>query len=178
MIRKRASGTEVAWAGLGASVVALAFALHPVKASRLVFWAVLALGALGLAAGVTVMIFAQVRTRSKRDRNAESRRRVATDCRQVHDALASFLDDRRRGRPRQRRFPGNGERIDDWSDDLIARYREALRPWVRRVFADAVTCRAASKNAWCLVEATTPEQLEALPEVFRAAAEHLERADG
>jgi hypothetical protein len=162
----------LAWIGTGATIAAAAFGIHPVHASAVVFWTVLVIGLLLIAAGVVPL---RHTLSSRRTQGPARRRQAAAECRRLLAALEAFIRERERERPRVGLFNGNPERMNSWREQTVALYRIDLRPWSMRVFAEAVALDAASDTAMPLVEAPSANQMIALGSLFRDAAEQLER---
>ena len=162
---------RLAWVGVGASVVALAFTVRPVHASVLVFVAVLALGLLMLGAGVVP----SVPRPSRGGDDPGPRAALAGECRRLANALGRLSLDRERQRPRQLLRNADGERQTRWRAETVARYRTDYRDWAMEIFEEAVACRAASPAGRRLVDSPGGGQLHDLEDLFREAAERLER---
>ena len=177
MPRRVRAGRRLAWFGIGVTVMALGFTVRPVHAPTWIFWTLLVLGGVALAMGAVPLPakrsgpshVAEIEDATARNR------RVATECRRVHEALTAFVDERSHERPRSPFFTANAERMDAWREETVTRYRNELRGWISQVFREAVACGGASETARPLVDAPGPTQLSALGDLFRDAAEVLEQ---
>jgi hypothetical protein len=160
--------------GLGATVVACAFTIRPVHASRPVFWSLVGVGALIVLAGLV----SGVRVASHRlhmDAGGKRRQLLALECRRLHASLNEFIEScrvRRRGR----RWWSGSFSTEEWRTDTTARYAEDFREWALQVFDEAVACGAALSSSMPLVQSPAPSQLSAVCKLFADAAEALERA--
>jgi hypothetical protein len=159
------SAMTLAWFAFGATILAAAFSVHPVKTSPFVFWAVLLIGAAILAIGGL----------SHFKNRTPKRQLTASECRRVYEALKKLLDDQGPRRPRGGMFHAN--RHDAWLARLIERYEDDLQKWARKVFHQAVKADALSEASRPLLDAKTETQLGNLRDLFRGAAEELERRD-
>jgi hypothetical protein len=165
-------GRALAWIAAGITVLGLAFAVHPVHASRTVFLCVLAGGAAAIVTGSVVSLRElAVSRRTKRAAAAERRRLLAFDCRSLRDALAEFALEC--GRLRPPRLLGTG-REEDSRSSTCARYRNEFRAWALKVFDEAVLVGAVSTNSRTLVQEPAATQLTALRDLFGDIALGLE----
>jgi uncharacterized protein (DUF58 family) len=163
-LRDSPLGLTLAWVALGLTIVAGAFGAHPVKASSLVFWALIVVGALVIAGG-TIAHF----------RRGPRRQLVASECRRIHGCLKRLLADQERLRPRPGRFGNGQERFDAWLAETAYRYEHELRTWVTKVFDQVVATGAVSEASRSLLDGKSLFQLNALRDLFGDAAEELEQ---
>lgn len=157
-------GVILAWVALGFSIIAFAFTVHPVKASPLVFWVLVGAGAAVVAVGALF----QLRGRKP------AGELVGSECRRIYEALKALLEERESARPRSKKFISSG-RYDAWRTGTIEQYEEDLQKWARKVFKQAVRVGVLSEASRPLLDASTVTQLANLRDLFRSAAEELER---
>jgi hypothetical protein len=170
--REPGSVIALTWLACGGTVVALAFAVHPVHTSREIFWAVASTGALVLLIGFGVVIRG-VAFRRRRSDAVNKRRLLAIECRRVYDALSALINECNRARPRPALWMPSESRVEEWRLETAARYRAELSDWATNVFDDAVAWGAASPAARALVEASSAAQLGTVRDLFRDAADAL-----
>lgn len=175
--RESTSKSAIGWLGFGGTVVALAFTVHPVHASRIVFWLVVVIGAVGIGIGCTILARGLIaRSRSPgTDTGSDEQELLAHDCKRLQAAITGFIDERNRDRPRHASWIPGASRHEEWRLDTAMRYRDELGPWAVRVFDDAVRSGAASDRARGLVEAPAAGQLPSVRDLFRDAALKLAR---
>lgn len=170
------SARTLAWLGLGASVIALAFTVRPLQVSAWVFWIVVSAGAAAAATGgVTVLRTLHHREAHRAGSVPPRCRLVASECRRVQLVLTSFIGQQALERPRAGRRAGGRVRLGRWREETAGRYRRELRSWALEVFNEAVACEGISDSARALVEAPSAEQLVTVRDLFGEAAELLER---
>lgn len=157
------TGLIVGWIALGATLVALAFTIRPVRASTMVFWFVILSGAAIAGFGA----ISHFRHRSSRSQL------VASECRRLYEALKALLEEQEHARPRSTRFNKGGRR-DAWVAETVERYEDELQRWARKVFSQAVKVDALSEASRSLLDAKSTSQLINLRDLFRGAAEDLE----
>lgn len=169
----------LALVGGGIAVVGIAFALHPLEASLLVFWVLIGLAALAALVGLVMLgIGSACKTRLKK-RLARSKgprpRLVASDCRRVSETIAELIVEQWRKRPRAKRFGGLGNQdLAAWNEETVARYDRELCAWATRVYDDAVACGVVSDSSGPLVQRPQAAQLPKLRDLFREAADTLQ----
>lgn len=170
--------TALALVGGGVAVVGIAFALHPLEASLLVFWALVGVAALAAAIGFAMLGMGSACGTRLRKRLTRSRgprpRLVAADCQRVSAAIAELIVEQGRKRPRPRRFGGPNSQDLAWSEETVVRYDRELCPWATRVYEDAVACAVISDSSGPLVERPQAAQLPKLRDLFREAADTLQ----
>lgn len=153
----------LSWFGLGCTLVAGAFALHPTSASKLAFWAVVALGAVCVGAGCVTLF-----------RNRSRRSLLASECRRVQAALTKIIVEQEGLCPRPSWFGNGQERREEWEAKTALRYEGELKVWAMKVFEQAVKADLVSSASRTLLDARTLFQLITLRELFREIAEDLE----
>ncbi len=157
--------TALAWASLGAAMIGVGFAAHPIRASGLVFWTLVGIGGVITAAASVPLL-----------RRGSSRKQLLADeCRRIHAALASFLQEQEGNKPKPGRFGNSQDRLGQWRAETESRYERELRPWATRVFDEAVAAEAVSSSSRPLLGAGNIFQLRTLRDLFRDAADSLER---
>ena len=160
----------IALAGLCLAVLSTAFAVHPVRASFPIFWSLVGLAAVaGVAAVVELVRYFPGRP--------ESRSRLLRDeFRRLADAIDAIWSEQQTKRPRSNPFVGNGDaRHAKWTNDTRGVYSE-LQPWALRVFDEAVSWQVLSRTSRPLLENPQATHLFKVLDLFREAAEALERA--
>lgn len=169
------SDHALAWSGFGAAALALAFAVHPVHASRTVFWMVVTVGAIAIALGCGVLIRGILPHQRFSGRGgARQRQLLAAECHRLHDALATFIAERNRVRPRKVLRVLDTSRVEDWRADTVRLYGDEFRDWALRVFDEVVASEVVLASPRRLVQAPAPNQLDAVRDLFRDAAHTLE----
>jgi hypothetical protein len=154
-------------AGVCVGIISIAFAVHPLRASTEVFWGLIALAAFGLVGVLRLLRWPRFKG---------SRRKLARDeCRRLADAIDGLWSEQQGKKPRLSPLIGNGTaRRARWADETRRRYGE-LQPWALGVFDSAVDCGALSSSSRPLVENPPPAHLYKLRDLFREAADSLER---
>jgi hypothetical protein len=157
---------RVGLASLFVGILSLAFSLQQNEAGATVFWA-----AIGLAFLVPVAM-------SKLSLPRLVRRRpdpmlVATACRQVANAIDALWTKRRDWRGHYSGQPGPSKY--EWEIETMRLYEEGLRPWATDVAKEAIACNALAVSVRSLVRSPSPDQLPTLGDLFREAADTLER---
>jgi len=156
--------------GIGISMVGIAISLHPFEVSLLVFWMLIGVVVLGAVSMCSVSLGRFRRSRRPRPRL------VASECQRVSDTIAALVSEQWRKRPRAKPFVGvNEESLARWGEETIERYNQELRMWAQRVYDDAVACGVISDSSGLLVERPQAAQLPSLRDLFREAADTLER---
>jgi hypothetical protein len=164
--RHRRGEHLVALASLCASILGIAFALHQREASSLVFWMVIGLAALIPMAIGNFQLPRFIRRAPDPDL-------VATACRQLANSIDALWAERRDWMPRHAGQRGGGNR--EWVIETKRLYDEGLKSWAIEVFGDAVACGALAASSRPLVESPPSTQLDKLGDLFREAADLLER---
>jgi hypothetical protein len=169
------SALAVTWLAGGGTFLALAFTVRPIHASRGIFWAAVGVAAVALLVGCAVVIRGMVGWGSGA---AERRRRrlLASDCWRIYEALAAFVAERDLARPRAVRRPPSASRVEEWRSETVTRYRDELLVWAIGAFDAAVACGAAAASARALVQTPAANQLGMVRDLFRDAAQILERS--
>lgn len=147
-------------------IVSLAFSLQQSEAGAAVFWA-----AIGLAFLVPVAM-------SKFSLPRLVRRKpnpllVATACRQVANAIDGLWTERRDWPGHYGGHPGLSKY--EWEIETRRLYEEGLRPSATEVVNEAIACNALAASVRSLVQSPSPDQLPKLGDLFREAADTLER---
>jgi hypothetical protein len=175
--RGRVDGLALAWIACGGTILALAFTLRPVRASSAVFWTIAGTGGLAIVAGCALATRGVASWRGRSGRAASRRRQtLAAECHRLHEALAAFLAERDRERPKSPLRISNSHRDDAWRAETALRYREELRTWALQVFDEVATCGAAAPGARHLVHSPATAQLCTVRDLFDDAAVQLERS--
>lgn len=170
------SNETLGWIGLGVGVVGLAFTLRPqTHASGMVFWSVLVVGILAILVGGATVVAGRWRARRRRSNGRRQRHLVAVECERISDALAAFVAEQWRVRPRSLPFGSAEARLERWGEDVEARYRKNFRTWGLETFDEAERLGGVAGSSRTFVEAPSIEQLQQLPSLFRDAARSLER---
>ncbi|WP_445149516.1 hypothetical protein [Baekduia sp. Peel2402] len=163
-------GKRLSWIGTGATIAAVAFTVRPVHASTPVFWSVFLLGCALTMLGV----IPRRRPAELSAGHAVARRNLAAECLRVAGALRRFGDEQERLRPRAL-FAPSAERLARWREETDSRYHKEYRAWCLRVFDDAAEAGVVSSAGRSLVETPSAGQLPELRDLFREAAEQLDR---
>jgi len=166
------SARALAWMAFGGTVAGVAFSLHPVSASPVVYWVLLAVGAGATALGLVA--FAQALRGGAPGRPRDQAGLLAADCRRVQHQVALLISDCASRQPRGPRTSRGDARLERWRAETLERYRLELRAWATKVFEDAVAAGAAPRSARALVDAPSATQLPALRDLFRDAADRLD----
>jgi hypothetical protein len=165
------TGTTLALLGVGATVVAGAFAVRPVHAPPPIFWAIIGLGALLLVVAAVASLSEYIARQSDSGRE-EQRPEFAAECRRVEDSLTELIAQREAVRPRV--DVDGSEEIGRWRRATAAAYRD-LRPWIRQVFNEAVERGLMFEAARPLIDRPPVDQLSAVRDIFRETAERIEQ---
>lgn len=157
----------IALCSLFLGVLGVAFSIRQPEASSLIFWAVIAV-AFVLPAAMSNFSLARL------IRRGPDPVLVASACRQVANAIDSLWMERRDWAPGPGAQPGGSRH--EWANETKRLYDEGLRPWAIEVFDEAVACGALAASSRSLVKSPPVAQLHKLGDLFREAAETLERA--
>lgn len=150
--------------GLSLGLLGIAFAVHPVRASPHVFWALV-----GLAVAISLPAM-RITIPSSLRRKPPDPRLVGPECRRVSDEIARLVSEQWASI-----FSGiNPSQLSAWRETTENRYMEDLQEWALGVFDDAVSCGVVSRGARRLVRRPRAEQLEKVRDLFREAADSLE----
>lgn len=152
------------------SLLGIAFALHPVHVSPYVFW--------GLIGTTTFIALVAISLHLGRSTKRTGGRHFLTglECRRLSDVIDSLWAERQAKRPKATGLVANsGSRQRQWVEETDADYDE-LKAWAMRVFEDAVACNAMSDASRPLIERPPAAQLHKVGDLFRDAADTLERA--
>jgi hypothetical protein len=162
LTRGTRAGYALASAGLG--LLSIAFTVHPVRVSPLVFWALVgSVGAIAIA--VASITFAPFRRKKKPQPHV-----VGPECRRVSDAVGRLLAEQWASLL----AGGGGFQPAAWRRNTETRYLEDLQEWALGVFDDAVACEAISRSSRPLVRRPRAEHLEKIRDLFREAADSLD----
>lgn len=159
----------VALVSLFVGILGVAFSLQQGKASAAIFWAVVGLAFLIPVAISSVSNFSI----SRLFRRGADPTLVASACRQVANAVDALWMERRDWPAGLGGNPGPSKH--EWAAETKRLYDEELRPWANSVFDEAVACGALAASSSSLVQNPPPAQLHKLGDLFREAAETLER---
>jgi hypothetical protein len=170
-VNGRSREWALALVGLGVGLVSIAFAVRPVHGSTLTFWfvtgAAVAFCVGGLVIGARPLV-------ARRGGDSSRCSVAARECWRATDLIKSFNKETARMRPRGGFLNPNPDRVDEANARIADRYRDELRPYLTRVYAEAVELGAVSPMARPLVETPSPGQLDALHDLFADAAQRLD----
>jgi hypothetical protein len=170
------SHLALAWIGLGATVIGVAFALRPQEpVSGTAFWSVLVLGIAAICVGGASIAIGRIRRTSGRRNGKRRRRLVAIACDRYAETLSAFIEEQWRSRPRPFPFGNGAARMQRWQDAVEASFRKNFRAWGLETFDEAARLGGVAESLRSSVEAPSIEQLRQLPDLFRDAARSLER---
>jgi hypothetical protein len=165
------------WLAASATLLALAFTLHPVHASHTVFVVAIAVAVLALIVGCGVLARGVTSwKRRPRSPSKRSRRTLAHECRRLCEELEAFITERNCDRPKPNRWSQSEPRDQAWRSDTERRYRDELRSWAIQVFEEGVACQAIAASARPLVQSPPALRMGAVCDLFREAALTLEES--
>jgi hypothetical protein len=146
------------WLGIGIGLVAVALPLRPVHAPITLVWSIFGLAGVSFLAASVLAVRPLIAGSGKRER-ARRRALLAAECRRLYDALAVLVEDLDHGQAR----------------DMVRNYRANFARWALRVFDKAFAAGAIDNCSRALIEAPAANQLEIVRDLFRDAAQALER---
>jgi hypothetical protein len=146
------------WLGIGIGLVAVALPLRPVHAPIALVWSIFGLAGVSFLAA-SVLAVRRLTAGSGKHERARRRSLLASECRRLYDALAVLVEDLDQGQAR----------------DAVRNYRANFARWALQVFDKAFAAGAIENCSRALIEAPAANQLEIVRDLFRDAAQALER---
>lgn len=174
-VRKPNGAHVLACIGIGATVVTFDVVVGRVRIPLWLVWGSGIAGVLMILLPAVLWLVAP-RHRVFSGRDGPSPQLRARECRRAQRQLQRFLaEESLPWSNDSSTAPGWRRRREQRARAILIRYHSKLHPWLVQVLDDAIELGAAAPSARHLLDARDVEQLTALPELFREAAEELSR---